>query len=753
MKRYLTLLFLLFYLTLFSQSGINYKAVIKDGGGNILASSPISIQFIIYEGAALTNNVYQESHTTNTNANGLVIVNIGEGTTADVFEDIEWGIDEHFLNVQVNTGSGLVDLGTTQFMAVPYALNAINATNKIDDLIDGKSDNDGTNDGSSIFLGTNAGANDDGTNNRSIGIGWEALTANATGSDNTAIGNSALATNSSGNANVSIGTETLFNNNGNNNIGIGYHALLSNTTGSDNIGVGYEALVSNTTGVNNNAYGTNALSGNTTGFFNNAFGRHALQTNTTGPGNTAIGHGSLRDNTTGGNNTALGNGAGDNVNGNDNVFVGRSAGLGLANSTNSGNVVIGNQAGSGADYNNRLYIDNSNTTNPLLYGEFDANLLRVNGTFDINNAYQFPTIDGSVDQILQTDGAGTLTWEDNTEVSGLEALDEGNGIGWRLIGKDPSRYLNIGLNAIDFSTNPNIIAGATGSHSFASGLNTTASGNSSTALGGYSTASGSSSTAIGSSIASGTTSTAMGFGIASGFTSTAMGNGTASGSNSTAMGNGTASGINSTAIGFMTKAEAYASVALGRYNVGGGNPTSWVANDPLFEIGIGFSGGSPSNAITVLKNGNVGIGIINPNVSLDVNGSIEYTGTITDVSDERLKENFIDIDNPIQRLQSIKGYSYNMKNDPSKRRENGVIAQDVQKVFPEMVSIIDEENGYLGVSYIQLIPVLLEAIKEQQTIINAQKAELNALSHEMKKLKDLTLRINELEANQKTFQK
>ena len=108
----------------FSQSGINYKAVIKDSGGNIVASQAVDVQFIIYEGAALTNNVYQENHTTITDANGIVIVNIGEGTTTDVFTDISWGDDEHWLNVQVDTGAGLVDMGTTQFMAVPYALSS-----------------------------------------------------------------------------------------------------------------------------------------------------------------------------------------------------------------------------------------------------------------------------------------------------------------------------------------------------------------------------------------------------------------------------------------------------------------------------------------------------------------------------------------------------------------------------------------------------------------------------------------------------
>ena len=116
---------MLYEVITFSQNiGINYKALIKDSGGNVVANQNITLQFIIYEGVALTNNVYQETHSPMTDANGIVIVNIGEGTTSDVFTNIDWGEDDHYLNVQIDTGSGLTDMGTTQFMAVPYALHA-----------------------------------------------------------------------------------------------------------------------------------------------------------------------------------------------------------------------------------------------------------------------------------------------------------------------------------------------------------------------------------------------------------------------------------------------------------------------------------------------------------------------------------------------------------------------------------------------------------------------------------------------------
>ena len=108
----------------FAQNGINYKALIKDGSGNVVANQSITIQLSILVGAAETL-VYQETHTPTTDTNGIAIVNIGEGTPdSGDFNTIDWGSDTHFLNVQINTGDGLTDLGTTQFMAVPYALNA-----------------------------------------------------------------------------------------------------------------------------------------------------------------------------------------------------------------------------------------------------------------------------------------------------------------------------------------------------------------------------------------------------------------------------------------------------------------------------------------------------------------------------------------------------------------------------------------------------------------------------------------------------
>ncbi|WCO00846.1 hypothetical protein [Psychroserpens ponticola] len=128
MKFKLILLITLFSLTnLHAQTNkINYKALIKDATGNVLTNTSIDIEFSIL---ATANQiaVYKETHTSTTDNNGLVILNIGQGITTDVFTDIEWEQYDHYLNVVINTGSGYTDMGTTEFMAVPYALHTENA--------------------------------------------------------------------------------------------------------------------------------------------------------------------------------------------------------------------------------------------------------------------------------------------------------------------------------------------------------------------------------------------------------------------------------------------------------------------------------------------------------------------------------------------------------------------------------------------------------------------------------------------------
>lgn len=184
-----------------------------------------------------------------------------------------------------------------------------------------------------------------------------------------------------------------------------------------------------------------------------------------------------------------------------------------------------------------------------------------------------------------------------------------------------------GLNTLANGYSSTALGGettASGSYSTALGYVTTASGQYSTAMGSGSTASSDYSTAMGrETMASGEGSTTMGFEtIASNYYSTAMGSGTtASGSVSTTMGSGTtASGNYSIAMGIQTTAKSYASLVIGRYNdLTSINSGSWNAADPVFIIGNGMDNDTRTNAMTVLKNGNVGIGSdVSPNAHLHI---------------------------------------------------------------------------------------------------------------------------------------
>ncbi|NND62774.1 MAG: hypothetical protein HKN48_06225, partial [Flavobacteriaceae bacterium] len=202
--------------------------------------------------------------------------------------------------------------------------------------------------------------------------------------------------------------------NNNDNILIGENTgnSLSNAV-IDNIAIGNRALQSNVSGTGNVAIGERSLI-NTTGEYNTAVGSVSLGSLTAGIGNTALGGSALFTISTGSLNTGIGRSAGFNVTGSNNVFLGYQAGYNGTSRALSGSVFIGNQAGFGVTTSNRLYLDNSSTSSPLIYGEFDTNVLRTNGEFQIGNpsgtGYAFPTIDGTANQILQTDGAGSLTW-------------------------------------------------------------------------------------------------------------------------------------------------------------------------------------------------------------------------------------------------------------------------------------------------------------------------------------------------------
>ena len=307
---------------------------------------------------------------------------------------------------------------------------------------------------------------------------------------------------------------------------------------------------------------------------------------------------------------------------------------------------------------------------------------------------------------------------------------------------------SIGQTAFGYGTQ------ATGNASFSAGEGTTASGSHAVVFG-YSTT------------ASATASTALGYST------------TASGTYSTAIGEGsTASGSRSTAMGKTTIASDFASVVIGQYNSSGSSVTNsatvFNTANTAFVIGNGTSG-SLSDAFKVMFNGNTTVAgdltvtgndvtfgngetisnstdgtvaitastttvsgdvtvtgndlhfghgesisnatdgtvtITSPTVT--VSNDLTVTGDVNVSSDARLKSNILSLGSTLSKLLLIDGKSYTMIRDGDKKI--GVLAQEVQKVFPELVS--EDGNEMLSVNYQGLVPVLINAIKEQEDKIS-----------------------------------
>lgn len=494
--------------------------------------------------------------------------------------------------------------------------------------------------------------NTSGENNVATGEG--ALYSNTIGNNNTALGQYALPNNIGGHGNTSVGQHTMaFNSSGSYNTALGNYALNNNTTAYANVAIGAKALFQNTDRSNLVAIGDSALYNNGLGASalhhgqgNTAIGSKSLFSNTIGDENTACGNFSMYYNQDGVNNSALGGYAlYNNLSGHNNTAMGYHA-LSV-NASGSQNTAFGGHS---------LVYNKSDSNTAIGYHSGNAGIItqflnNVNNTFiGANTGYS----DGDITNSTAL-GANVMLTHSNTVILGNEA-NVGIGI------TAPTALLHVKgtdtgegnvlfegvLNEISPGNPPVSGAGTRmmwypDKAAFRAGMvqgtqwNKENIGNLSVAMGVNSIASGVASTALGNSTATGDFSVAMGTGNASGGASVAMGLASiASGNNSLSMGYySIASGAISTAIGFYTNASGDHSTASGYYttapsayetaigifneNYTPANPTGWNDNDRLFVIGNGSSM-SRSNAITVLKNGNMGIGTTNPNRLLHVFG-------------------------------------------------------------------------------------------------------------------------------------
>ncbi len=430
------------------------------------------------------------------------------------------------------------------------------------------------------------------------------------------------------------------------------------------------------------------------------------------------------------------------------------------------------------------------TNNPKALLHVDSAVL-FTGIFDDENPSS-PPVSGSGARLMWYPGRAAFR---AGRVLGTEW--DGNNIGSYSIATGQN---TIGSGFVSTAMGNSTIA--SGSRSTAMGFDTNASGSASTAMGSGTTASGNESTAMGDATsASGSASTAMGLGTtASGNRSTAMGEGTnASASGSTAMGFQTqANGFASTVLGMYndpivsTQLDVEPTTPLfiiGNGEVGAGNESNAMVVRKDGKVGIGTNTPASAifNALVEIKDGHIALsnnyGVFSNNstgtapgagfdtsedddlylfaggmdrVTLNANGSFRPSvddayacgtpsfrwsevyaanGTIQ-TSDARYKQDIHPLTYGLKEVLQMQPVSYKWRNSSDHQKHVGLIAQEVQELVPEVVRSSDQDH--LGMNYTELVPVLINAIKElaeQQEVIDSLEKKNELLETELESLK------------------
>jgi len=177
-----------------------------------------------------------------------------------------------------------------------------------------------------------------------------------------------------------------------------------NSSGHSNSFFGYQSGKSNTTGHSNVYLGDDSGPNNSVGNNNTFLGASSGLTNT-GSNNTFIGNASSVLNASGKNNTAIGHASGIAASGNGNIFIGNQAGP------------FGSGLFSPTFVNNTLYIDNEINDDPLIYGEFDNDFVKINGTFEVTAGLSNPSDVNLKNNFEEVDASDILDKIDNLPIT------------------------------------------------------------------------------------------------------------------------------------------------------------------------------------------------------------------------------------------------------------------------------------------------------------------------------------------------
>ncbi|MGE0562071.1 MAG: tail fiber domain-containing protein [Flavobacteriales bacterium] len=651
-------------------------------------------------------------------------------TSMDAQGNAEWQPIPSATNVWNLNGNSGTNSGTN-FVGTTDAQNLVFRTNNIERVrITQKGQIEILNTGSSVFIGSGAGASDDLTNRQNTFVGDFSGNKTTSGNWNTALGYGALTDNITGTSNTALGRVALSYNTGSNNTATGTYSLFWGTTGSGNTATGAYAGQTNTTGSNNTYLGYNA---------------DATVNNLTNA--TAIGYNTQVSQS---NSLILGNNA--------NVGIGTSTPtttFEVANSTLNTTAKITNTFTSSAQ---KVAVDGSATGGGAaanMGGSFAATGSTLSNYGIYANAYGNS---GSKTGITSSaTGTGTNIGGQFSATSGTNnyAIIVPSGGGDVGIGTSSPLFpldvkTSTALRSAYFETNTNSASSTFGIYSTVQGTGTGAK-----RAGSFEAYNGSGENIGVRGYAQGSTATNYGvYGWSTGAGTTNYGVfGSATGATNNWAGYFSSGDVyvqNNLSVGTTTPIYPLHVVgnALLSANVHLGSPTPVSTSAKVSIWGSGWAntlkiyGTSDAQVMIVESAGSVGIGAtINPayNLHLENNSAAKpTTNTWTVASDARLKKDVKPFEGGLTDILKINPVWFTYTGEAGMPEDTGVgvLAQELKKIAPYMVNEWEykkEESSkgekYLGVDNGAMTYMLINAIKEQQKMIDDLKKEVEALKN------------------------